>query len=297
MAGCSHTSIIKQLTGVAAGFPKPEGRVPLGAAGPRGCGHPTQAQRENDFSCKTAESLRFTAGPRELPLLSFPAQAPGLWAHVEAAWDKARASCVLPVLGITSVGLVPRHSRFLPLGPVCNGEVGRKGGTGRKEERVQVDSSRGSGKKQAFPGAQAPRCGGRGQQECCLWPRHPPSFRPPPPHALQPQLASGAPGWLSLRSTCQTEPARCPAEVTPRLRAPCRTLSSSLTLLDSARGHPGQCGIWKGSFTRPLSLQRGDSHTAEADSCFGAKSIKMRNRQRKTSVWGTGCTPHSLLEI
>lgn len=104
---------------------------------------------------------------------------------------------------------------------------------GRKEG-VQVDSSRGSEKKQAFPGAQAPRCGGRGKQECCLLSRHPPSVRPPPPHALQPQLGSGAPGWLSLRSTCQTEPAPCLAVVTPRLRAPCWTPSSSLTLLDSA---------------------------------------------------------------
>lgn len=117
---------------MAAGFPQPGGRVPSGGRG--AAATPTQAQRENDFSCKTAESLRFTAGLRELPLLSSPAQAPGLWSHVEAAWDQGRRPLRSSSFGNHVCGFVstPQRPPFPPAGARLQWADGEEVGDGKK---------------------------------------------------------------------------------------------------------------------------------------------------------------------
>lgn len=111
------------------------GQGPL--RGPRGHGAvatPTRAQRENDFLCKTAESLRFAAGLRELPLLSSPAQAPGLWSHLETAWDQGRRPLCSSSFGNHVCGFVstPQRPEFPPAGACLQRADGEEGGDGEK---------------------------------------------------------------------------------------------------------------------------------------------------------------------
>lgn len=99
----------------------------------------------------------------------------------------------------------------------------------------------------------------------------------------------------STPSSCSPAPAGvwCPRVAEPQVHLPDRTRTlpgrgdpqAESSLLDAlilahpprlCLGLPGRWSIWKGSFRRPVSLERGDSHNAEADSWIGVKSIKMR---------------------